>query len=94
MAQNLTTEDFEFDEDGQMVPKSRTKYVAPKLMATLTTQDKKDKKALREKERANRTLLHNTFVKSLGDEYTDRNTFNSKDNQYTVILNPYPLDSG
>lgn len=40
MMGTLTTEDYELNDEGQMVEKSRTKYVAPKMMSTLTTHDK------------------------------------------------------
>ena len=73
MAKQMTTDNYELNDEGELLEKKQKdqKYIAPKIMQVLNTNDKKDKKTIREQERKNRQLLSNKFVQRLGEEYGD-----------------------
>eukprot|EP01016_Furgasonia_blochmanni_P037504 TRINITY_DN442_c0_g1_i11.p1 TRINITY_DN442_c0_g1~~TRINITY_DN442_c0_g1_i11.p1 ORF type:complete len:722 (-),score=141.10 TRINITY_DN442_c0_g1_i11:1158-3323(-) len=76
MEAELTTENLEINEDGEVVESQKKKniYVAPKISSVLDKDDRRAEKRQRLIEKKKREFINSEVYKDLNEEFTDRPT--------------------
>ena len=76
MKAELTTENLEINEEGEVVESERRKnvYVAPKISSVMDKDDRRAEKRQRLLDKKKREFLKSEIYRDLNEEFTDRPT--------------------